>query len=101
GGGEGRGGARAGAAPPRPAHRGGGRGGTAKVGEPQRAPATGDQPRRGPRITARKQRDVVSRSDELLGQVRYDPLGAAVQPRRDALVQRRDLCDPEPAVTVG
>jgi hypothetical protein len=59
--------------------------------EPERTPAAGDEVRLRLRVSARKQRHVVSLPDELLRQVRDDALGAAVVLGRHALEQGRDL----------
>ena len=47
----------------------------------------------GLRVAARKQRDVVTLTHELVGQRRDDALGSAVELRRHALRQRCDLRD--------
>ncbi len=60
---------------------------------PQSAGARGDEPGSGLRVAARKQRDLVSESNQLLREIRHDTLGAAVQVRGDALVQGGHLCD--------
>ena len=49
--------------------------------------------RGGDRIATGEQRHVVALSDQLLGQVRNDALGAAVKARRDALGKRGNLGD--------
>ena len=45
------------------------------------------------RLRAREQRHVVPKLHQRVGQVRHDPFGAAVEPGRDRLIQRRDLSD--------
>jgi hypothetical protein len=60
----------------------------------QRFRTTGDQPRRRLGIAACEQGDIVALGDELLGEVGDDSFGTAVQPRRHAFHERRDLCDP-------
>src|SRR5712691_10699718 len=47
----------------------------------------------GPRIPAREEGDLMSSADELLGEIGDDALGASVERRGHALVQRRDLGD--------
>src|SRR4030095_14534159 len=59
--------------------------------EAQRHVGAPDQPVRRPRIAAGEQGYIVSLTDEFLGQIRNDPLGAAVQARRAALGARGDL----------
>ncbi len=59
----------------------------------QRPRNAGDQARARLRIAARVERDFVALADELLGQVRDDALGAAVEGRGHALGERRHLCD--------
>ena len=62
--------------------------------EPQRHWAATNQPGSRLGIPAGKQRHLVPSAHELLGYVRDDALGTTVQPRRNALRQRRNLCDP-------
>ena len=52
--------------------------------EPQRHVRAPHQLRSGTRISAGKQRHIVSFADEFLGQIGYDPLRAAVKTRRTA-----------------
>src|SRR5688572_9279091 len=54
-------------------------------------PAGGDELCTGHRVAAREQGDLVALPDELLREVRHDPLRPAIVFRRHALVQRRDL----------
>jgi hypothetical protein len=61
--------------------------------ESQRPPAGRHQPRLRHRVATREQRHLVALVHQFLGEVRHDPLGAAVALRRHALVQRRDLGD--------
>ena len=61
--------------------------------EAQRARRAGTQPRARLRIAAGEQRHVVAELDQLFGEIGDDALGAAIEPRRDALDQRRDLGD--------
>jgi len=62
--------------------------------QPQRVLGDGDQARRRLRVAAGEQRHVVTSPDELLGKVRDDTLGAAIEARGDRLIERRDLGDP-------
>ena len=55
--------------------------------ETQRAIARGSQRRLGLRVAAGEQSDLMTLAYQLFGQIRDDPLGAAVKPRRTALVQ--------------
>ena len=61
--------------------------------EPERLLRARYEFRRGQRVAAREQGDLVSLADQLLGEIRDDALGAAVQARRHAFDQRRDLGD--------
>jgi hypothetical protein len=61
--------------------------------EAQRAPRARDEIRRGLRLAAREERDVVAEPHQLFGEVGHHALRAAVQPRRDALRKRGDLGD--------
>src|SRR5215471_2703848 len=48
----------------------------------------------GPRVPAGKQGDFVALPNQLLSQIRYHPLGAAIKLRRAALVKWRNLRNP-------
>ena len=61
--------------------------------KPQGAGSARDQLRRGLRVTAGEQGDVVALANELLGQVGDDGLGASVSLWRHALDERRHLRD--------
>ena len=61
--------------------------------EPQGVIATRFQHRGRLRIAAREQRHLVSVPNQLVGDVGDDPLGATVEPRRTAFVERRNLRD--------
>jgi len=61
--------------------------------EPQRDLAARFQRGRGARVAAGEQRDLVPESDQFLGQVRNNPLGAAIKPRGTTLMQGSDLRD--------
>ena len=56
--------------------------------ETQCAIARGPQCRLGLRVAAGEQGDLMTLAYQLLGQIRDNPLGAAVKLRRTALVQR-------------
>ena len=56
--------------------------------ETQGAIAGGSQCRLGLRVAAGKQSDLMTLAYQLFGQIRDNPLGAAVKLRRTALVQR-------------
>ena len=47
--------------------------------------------RAGHRVAARKQRHVVSEPHQLVCQIRNDPFGSAIEPRRHAFHKGRDL----------
>src|SRR5688572_2446313 len=49
--------------------------------------------RRSDRIAAGEERDLVSLSHQLLGQVRNDPFSAAISSRWHTFIKRRDLRD--------
>jgi hypothetical protein len=66
----------------------------AVIVETQRPRRDGHERRVRDGIAAGKERHVVALPNELVGQIRDDPFGAAVVPGRYAFVQRRDLCDP-------
>ena len=53
------------------------------------------QPGARDRVAAREERHIVALPNQLLGQIGDHALGAAVQLWRDALEERRDLCDPK------
>src|ERR1700723_2526514 len=61
--------------------------------EAQRARTTGSQLSAGDRVPTCKERHVVAESDKFFSQIGSDPLGAAVETRRNALNERSDLCD--------
>ena len=61
--------------------------------EPQRLRHAGHEIGRRDRIAAREQCNLMAERHQLLGQVRDDPLGAAIKPWRNAFDQRRDLRD--------
>jgi hypothetical protein len=61
--------------------------------EPQRARHAGNESSGGQRILAGEQRDVMAEANQLLGQIGNNPLRTAIESWRDALHQRRDLCD--------
>ena len=61
--------------------------------EADRLVAHGHQRRLGPRLGAGEQRHVVAELDQGVGEMGDDPLGAAVEARRDGLVERCDLGD--------
>jgi hypothetical protein len=61
--------------------------------EAERASTTRSQLCAGDRIPTCKQRHLVAEPDKFLGQIGSDPLGAAVETRRNALNERSDLCD--------
>jgi hypothetical protein len=61
--------------------------------EAQRHIAAGHQFGRGAGIGAGEQRDLVALTHEFLGEIGNDPFGAAIERRRDALIERRDLSD--------
>ena len=61
--------------------------------EAQGLRAARNEPGRGDGVAAGKQRDVVALLDERLGQVGDDALRSAVEARRHAFHQGRDLCD--------
>lgn len=63
--------------------------------ESQRSGTARNEPRACDGVTAGKQRDVMTLVNQLLGEVRHDALGAAVQLRRNAFIERRYLCDSE------
>jgi hypothetical protein len=61
--------------------------------EPQSRLGTGDQAGRRLRIAAGEKGHVVTLPHQLFRQKRYDSLGAAVQARWHAFIQRGNLCD--------
>ena len=61
--------------------------------EPQRRCRTTDKPRRGHRVAAREQGDVMAEADEFFREIGNDTLRAAIEPRRYALNKWRNLCD--------
>jgi hypothetical protein len=61
--------------------------------EAQRLGRTGHEPRRGDRIAAGEQRDIVALCDQRVSQVGHDPFGAAIELRRNPFHQRCDLGD--------
>src|SRR5713226_10746843 len=62
--------------------------------EAERARRAGMQPGARLRIAAGEERHRMAELDQLFGEIGDDALGAAIEPRRDALDQRRDLGDP-------
>ena len=48
---------------------------------------------RGLRVAAGKKRHLVPKPDQFLGQIRHDPFGSAIEPRRTTLIKRSDLRD--------
>ena len=62
--------------------------------EAQRALTWSLQNRLGPRVAAGEQRDLVPPSNQFFRQVGHDTLCAAIELRRAALVERRNLCNP-------
>src|SRR5207244_954850 len=61
----------------------------------QRLPGAGNEARLGHRVAAREQGDLVALPDQLLGEIGDDPLRAAVELGRHALIERCDLRDPQ------
>ena len=61
--------------------------------EPKRVRAGGIQAGCGLRISAGKERHLMALPNEFFGQIGHDPLGASIEPRRNAFPQRGDLCD--------
>jgi hypothetical protein len=64
-----------------------------RTAEAQRARQHRLECHRGDRIAAGEQRHVVTEIDEFFCQIRNDPLGSAVELRRNCFGQRRDLGD--------
>src|ERR1700722_1280092 len=60
---------------------------------PESALASGNESRRGFGVAASEQGDVVAQAHQLFSQVGNDALGPAVQFRRNALIERRYLCN--------
>ena len=73
----------------------------ARAVEPQGAGPDRHQPAGRPRIGGREQGHLVAEPHELLGQVRDDALGAAVQLRRHALEERGNLRNSHKLVSCG
>ena len=81
-----------------------------RVHEPDRGPdgqapprPDRDQIRTGAGVTAGKQGDLVSKTDQLFGQPRDNPLGSSIELGRHAFSKRRHLRDPHqlPACHLG
>src|ERR1700680_1315997 len=59
----------------------------------ERTSTTGNQLGAGDRIPTCKERRPVAEPNKFFGQIGSDPLGAAVETRRNALNERSDLCN--------